>query len=331
MLAAGWINLNLPSFFQVHNLLPVEKCHQKSCNIFRRGISGSVETWVVRSGGWRSMLWECPTLAAQLQNVTPWTSGSARILERSCKFSIIRYWWLFFPQDSFSLGEGKNPETTKSGMSQNDHDSGCWMIVVHWDAIPAFWFFVLVICKGMCFYFKELPQRSQKSNMFGHHSGWVAMMWNNLIPNRSCHPCVKRLQPRVFINLLDHNFGYQFFWIMNREWFKPDLNTIYRNNWKVFLLSLPPQTRPWWISLAWDLTCQWHGRCDKVGGLYAPSTPPKTNGWNLKIPPFKKEKHLETTNFLGSKCYISGVQFSSQQKKWEKLPSKSSWSHEKPR
>ena len=43
----------------------------------------------------------------------------------------------------------------------------------------------------------------------------------------------------------------------------------------------------------------------------------------------KKEKHLETTNFLGSKCYISGVQFSSQQKKWEKLPSKSSWSHQK--
>ena len=139
-----------------------------------------------RDFGW---CWNVGCLAAQLQNVTPWTSGSARILERSSKFSIIvLYWWRFFPQDSFSLGEGKSPETTKSGMSQNDYDSGCWMIVVHWDAIPAFWFFVLVICKGMFFYFKELPQRSQKSNMFGHHSGRVAMMWNNLIPNRSCHP-----------------------------------------------------------------------------------------------------------------------------------------------
>lgn len=54
-------------------------------------------------------------------------------------------------------------------------------------------------------------------------------------------------------------------------------------------------------------------------------TPPKTKGWNLKIPPFKKEKHLETTNFLGSKCYISGVQFSSQQKKLGEFPSKSSY------
>ncbi len=36
-------------------------------------------------------------------------------------------------------------------------------------------------------------------------------------------------------------------------------------------------------------------------------TPRTTNGWNLKNSPFEKEKHLQTTNFLGSMLVFTGV------------------------
>lgn len=162
-------------FFQVHNLLPVAKCHQKSCNIFRRGISGGVET--------------CP--AAECDTVNQWKCKDSweikRVFNSSLLVTIFSSRFVFFGrrENSWNYQKWRFSEWL---WYTTGFDSGCWMIVACWDAIPAFWFFVLVICKGMLFYFKELRQRSQKSNMFGHHSGWVAMMWNNLIPNRSCHP-----------------------------------------------------------------------------------------------------------------------------------------------
>ena len=151
MLAAGWINLNLPSFSRYTTCSQWKSATRKvaafSGEGFRVVLNRGVPTFAAGNYGINYPAAECDT-------VNQWKCKDSWEIKR---VSIIRCWWL----TEVFVGRRENSwNYQKWHFSEwlwytTGFDSGCWMIVACWDAIPAFWFFVLVICKGMLFYLKE--------------------------------------------------------------------------------------------------------------------------------------------------------------------------------
>ena len=59
---------------------------------------------------------------------------------------------------------------------------------------------------------------------------------------------------------------------------------------------------------------EWWSACFK------PDTPPKTNGWNLKIPPLEKRETSTDQQFLGSRLVFRGVDFINNMRNYHDTP-----------
>lgn len=190
MLAAGWINLNLASFSRYTT------CSQwKSATRKVATFSGEVGwCWNVGCPVGRMTLDVvkmpnscCP--AAECDTVNQWKCKDSWDIKRVFNNSLL------VTYGGFCWAKGKLlklPKVAFLGMTMIYYDSGCWMIVVCWDAIPAFWFFLLVICKGMLFYFKELPKSQTCLDTIRDELQWCE---TTLFQIEVAILRVKRLQP----------------------------------------------------------------------------------------------------------------------------------------